>query len=98
MAKEKVIGAFGAYQAFIAKQILSFAATSAQATESNPLKLGNVEFWIGEGVWRGVLTFSIPTYAWDKESVQSALNTYLADKQEELKTYLHITDKVADNA
>jgi len=85
--KGKVIGAV---DAFVSEQVLRFAATSASATDENPLILGNVEFWIGTGPWRGVLVYSIPSYAWDKDSVQADLSSYLADKTDALKEYLHI--------
>ena len=87
MGNGKVMGAM---DAFVSEQVLRFAATSADATEAKPLVLGNVEFWIGEGAWKGTLTYSIPSYAWDKETVQAALNAYLADKMDALKAYLHL--------
>lgn len=89
MRKGKVIGPIGS-DAFQSEQVLRFAATSANATEKNPLVLGNVEFWIGTGPWEGVLTYSIPTYSWDKDAIRDALISYLADKMDGLKTYLHI--------
>lgn len=87
MSKGKVMGAM---DAFVSEQVLRFAATSADATEAKPLVLGNVEFWMGSGPWSGTLTYSIPSYAWDKETVQAALNAYMADKMDALKEYLHI--------
>ena len=36
------------------------------ATEASPLRLGNVEFWIDSaGPWAGVLSFSVPSNAWN---------------------------------
>ena len=87
-AKAKVIGPTGIIlNSFQAEQVLRFAAKDA--TEEAPLKLGNVEFWIGEGAWRGTLIYSIPSYSWEKESVQSDLTAFLRDKDEELCAYLN---------
>ncbi len=85
----KVIGPTGS-DAFQSEQVLRFAATVADATEEHPLTLGNVEFWIGRDVWQGVLTYSIPTYAWDKSAVKAALISYLDGKEDALRAYLHL--------
>jgi hypothetical protein len=68
--------------------VLLFAALAAKATESNPLKLGNVEFWVGTGPWEGQLIHDPPSNQWDKPAVQIDLNLYLADKMESLKEYI----------
>jgi hypothetical protein len=91
MIKGKVIGPADAFQS---EQVLRFAAETAQATEDKPLVLGNVEFWIGTGPWRGVLTYSIPSYAWDKESVKAALVSFVAGKENELASYLNLPSQV----
>jgi len=73
---------------FQATTILRFAAISAKATEAEPLKLGNAEFWIGTESWSGALIHDPPSNQWDKEAVQEDLNAYLSDKLEDLKKYI----------
>ena len=68
--------------------VLLFAATCANATEENPLKLGNVEFWIGTGPWEGQLIHDPPSNQWDKNAVQIDFNLFISDKMDALKSYL----------
>ena len=70
--------------------VLRFAAESANATEAHPLKLGNVEVWIGHrGPWDGELLFFPESSQWDRAAFESALNDYLTPRWDELCAALH---------
>lgn len=71
-----------------AHRVLKFAAQTAKATEANPLKLGNVELWIGDGPWAGELVHFPASYAWNKPEFEAALLEYLEPLTDELTEYL----------
>lgn len=75
-------------QLMAAAAILKFAAIKAGATESNPLKLGNAEFWIDAGCWEGSLVHDPPSNQWDRLAVQNDLDAFLADKMDDLRAYI----------
>lgn len=75
--------------------LFRFIAEKANATEQEPVALGNVEFWISEPqivagvkVSGGDLTYSIPVEQWDKDAMSADANkmTYLV--WDELVQYL----------
>lgn len=68
--------------------ILRFCAIEAGATDSEPLKLGNAEFWIGDGSWNGQMIHYPESYSWDREAVQEDLNRFLVGKEEALRSYM----------
>ena len=63
-----------------AQDVLRFAAQKARATESEPLKLGNVELWIDGGQ----LVHYPTTSQWDVPAFNAALTMYLSQFSSEL--------------
>lgn len=56
------------------QKVLSYFVRKYNGTETNPLRLGNVEFWFPvEGIHAG-LCYSLPTNQWDREAVQADIN------------------------
>lgn len=59
----------------IACKILNFIVAQRKASESTPLKLGNVEFWHEvPGFAESGLCYSIPVQKWDISAIQTNLN------------------------
>ena len=87
MPNPKVIGPFT--DSGLPEKFLRFCAISAGATEESPLKLGNVEFWIGAGPFLGIVIYSIPSYQWDREAVKDAMVSYLSGKESALEDFLY---------
>ena len=72
------------------QDVLNFIVAKANASEENPLRLGNVEFWHEvPSCVAGILCYSIPTNKWDLQAVQGDLNTHASQCWDELVSYLN---------
>lgn len=57
-----------------ASTVLNFLVARKKASEDQPLKLGNVEFWHPIPGLAAGLCYSHPTNVWDVQAVQEAVN------------------------
>lgn len=72
-----------------AQAALSFVVAKQNASEDQPARLGNVDFWHEIPGFPAGLCYSLPVHAWDVQAVQADLNRLAEPVWAELVAHLN---------
>lgn len=71
-----------------ARKVLNYIVARADASETQPLRLGNVSFWHAVPGFGVGLCYDKPTHKWDVGAVQADINKHASEYWDDLVAHI----------